>query len=291
MPIVEDESNRDDYRFIDYQKIWRLLRIFGKTSSKNKIRFHIYCWLLNRIKPKYILEINWIGRLELFHYLYAKKSKKTTTIVVQHGAYQGGLVGDRGHKMLRCSFFWVWSSYWENQFILNKGQILVKGNPIYNKNWNSRTLEHKKSFHNRKMLVVLSYEDLYYKFEVLIQLLNISEFEYEVKLRKGRNVPVGIKSAPNLSVYELFSSGNYDFIITDFSTTAIDAHFFKIPFTIVYDSDFENHRFDNYYLTEFDCVDLKSLTCFQYEYLLKGALNNCNKKISLYREFISNTLF
>ena len=72
IPIIEE--NKKDFILIDFDRLWRCLRFFGKTNS-SKLRARIYISILKLLKPSIILDINWIGRVAMVHYIYSKKNK------------------------------------------------------------------------------------------------------------------------------------------------------------------------------------------------------------------------
>ena len=101
-------------------------------------------------------------------------------------------------------------------------------------------------------------------------------------------MPEGIREAPNIPLYTLMFSNRYDFVITDFSTTAIDCHFCQIPFVIIYDSS--RIKYSPYYRQKFKCIDLNLNYKYEYKTILDLGCDNLKKRTDLYQLFKSNNL-
>ncbi len=235
IPILED--NKNDYYLISFDSIWRILRVFGKTNS-SKFRARIYYWILCLLRPQIILDINWIGRVALIHYLYSKRHK-VKLVAVQHGFYTGGYISTRfpegrWHKMARCTHFWIWSDVIRDEVISNGAELILKGNPLYNKFITDRK-DYRHITQIRSILILpTSFErqdaEKLEKFNALVLTLKHLGYELYVKFHPMNFLfpdLTGIKVMADLDVYKALADQEFDLIIADHSTTLLDAIYFN----------------------------------------------------------------
>ena len=205
-------------------------------------------FILNCIHPKYILDINWISKYQSLYRLWTLKNPDSQFIVIQHGSYSGGIiVTDKLHKYTHCDIFLTWGPYFFENFKLYNSlknvRIINFGNSIYNEF--DRTIFTYKENQSNKILLLptaLNNENLSH-FYKLTNRLNALGFQVVVKehFKQGRekgkdgelkypsfeNSGIKIISGPMGSIYHILAENDYDFIISDQSSSMLDAIFFK----------------------------------------------------------------
>lgn len=231
IPIIEE--NGKDFILIDFDRLWKYLRIFGKTNT-SKLRAKVYWILLKILRPAIILDINWIGRVAMIHHIYSKNNK-VNLLVVQHGFYTGGYISarfpeNRLHKMARCTHFWIWSDCIRKEVTENHAKILVKGNPIYNKYFRLR-LSYKKLDKIQSVLILptafeMEDDSKIDKLNSLIRELKQKGYSVSIKLHNQNIIRPDTSGAillENFDIYKVLLNHEYDLIIADHSTTLLDA--------------------------------------------------------------------
>lgn len=235
IPILHE--NKEDFIFIDFDRLWKFLRIFGKTNT-SKLRVKAYFLLLKVLKPEVILDINWIGRVAMIHHLYSKKNE-VKLLVVQHGFYTGGMISKRfpegrWHKMARCTHFWIWSDFIRTEVIENNANFVVNGNPLYNELLEFRQPYRKidkvqsililptnfdeKEGNKVVKLIQLANKLIQYGFDVCIKFHHLNQIYPQID---------NVKVLENVDLYEVLYKQEFDLIIADHSTTLLDAMFFN----------------------------------------------------------------
>jgi hypothetical protein len=198
--------------------------------------------VLNIVGPKYIITQNWISIRESLYCVWTKKHRKSKFIVIQHGAYVGGIITDIAHRYTKCDIFWVWGEYFLDTFDrLNKGKsvrILSLGNPVYNKY--ERNQFNYKETEVRNILLSPSVfdSDGLHTLVQLVELLTLLNFNVSIKLHsmqfKLNNDLTKISLKERLyknilegELYELLEYQKFDLVISDHSSVILDAIFFK----------------------------------------------------------------
>jgi hypothetical protein len=239
-PLASNEINKKKYFFIDVGMIWK--NIPFKTSDKRKHR--IMYFLLTIINPKFIISVNWISARESLYKVWTKKHTKNKFIVIQHGAYVGGVVIDLDidHRYTKCDVFLTWGQYFTNEFTklnsLKKVKIINFGNSIYNTY--NRGLSSYKNNNNNKIVVLPSAldEENTIHFSALIKKLQELKFEVILKEHGKQGTEKddkGVFKYPSLEgvtklsgdLYTILENNDFDFIISDHSSSLLDAVFFK----------------------------------------------------------------
>lgn len=263
-PILSDSFNRENFWFVNFNYIWKPLRILGSTN-RSKLRVFIYLKILRILNPRIILDINWIGRLQIIHDLYARRHPQSTQfIVVQHGNYSAGRIESSIHRTVRCSVFWIWGDYYLDQLELNGRKFYVGGNPVYNKYYNMQKVPSAKSRTSSKSVLFLnSYidEDVINKIEIVAEYFTKLGFEVFWKphnLYTGRLNLNHVKIITGINLYDAFYNGTYKYIITDESTTLLDAVFFKNDVLFMKSGKFQSVNLYSMYLDEFKVDELKN---------------------------------
>lgn len=238
LPLTENQHNKKKFLFVDVSFIWSCIPFKTANNKKHKIMYFI----LSCIQPKYILSMNWISKRESLYKVWTSKRKNSKFIVVQHGAYVGGIVTDIPHKYTKCDFFLTWGDYFTEQFLdynsLKKTIILSFGNTIYNQ-FNRSNLKYRDSKTNKVLILPTALEkegvnDFYSLVDVLTEL----NFQIEVKLhaKQGngedkngtiRFPEIGSVHKITGKLYPILQKNEYDFIIADHSSSLLDAILFK----------------------------------------------------------------
>lgn len=237
-PLVSNGHNRRKYWFIDVGFLWRCIPF--KTSDKRKHK--IMYFLLNCVQPKYILSMNWLSKRESLYKVWTARNKGSKFIVVQHGAYVGGVVTDVPHKYIRCDIFLTWGPYFVEQFkaynSLKKLDIVNFGNTIYN-TYNRNTIAYRDANSNKVLLLPTALNETdTIPFYELISWLKQLNYEIVVKphnkqgKEKDQNgvlkYPIieGVKLISG-ALYPTLHKNDFEFIIADHSSALLDAIFFK----------------------------------------------------------------
>jgi len=239
LPLVTNEINKRKFYFFDIAVIWKYIPF--KTSDKRKHR--VMYFFLNLIKPKYILSMNWQTKRESLYMVWTTKHPKSKFIVIQHGSYVGGFVTDIPHRYTKCDVFLTWGAYFVDQFLKynnrKKVQMVRFGNPIYN-NFNREDFTYKNINSNKVLLLPTALDDQNLKqLYILIEKLNQFNFKVVVKTHAFQGNDKFIKDGtfkfPKIEgvnqiksdLYTILKNNDYDFIISDHSSSLLDAVFFK----------------------------------------------------------------
>lgn len=231
LPLVSDPKNRKAFFFLQVAHIWGLIPFKSSDKRKHKIMFVI----LSVLKPRYILGINWLSPRETLYKVWTKSHPRTKFVVVQHGAYVGGIVTEINHRYAKCDIFLTWGDYFTLIFReYNKGkrvEIISFGNPVYN--LYSRENIKPKINHSSTVLLIPSLvtnEMLPYYNKLIEKLKALGYFVYF----KPHSFQKRSKYAMLTNVIEkkevlriLLTENNFDFIISDISSALLDAIFFK----------------------------------------------------------------
>jgi hypothetical protein len=237
-PLVSNQHNKEKYCFINIGLIWNYIPF--KTSDKRKHR--IMYFILNLIQPKYILSVNWISKRESLYKVWTANHSKSSFIVVQHGSYAGGLVTDIPHKYTKCDVFLTWGSYFVDQFknynAQKKVQIICFGNSKYNDL--NRELYQYKNNKNNKILILPTALDKHNLIHLYSLLHKLKELHFEVVVKPHGKQGTELNSDNTLkypviegvttitgALYTIMEDNEYDFVISDHSTSLLDAIFFK----------------------------------------------------------------
>ena len=241
MPIAMNLVNRKVFYFIDISLFWKYIPFRTSDKRKHKIMYVI----LNLIQPKYILSMNWLTKRESLYKVWTKKHTNSKFIVIQHGAYVGGVVvdSDIDHRYTKCDVFLTWGEYFVEQFksynSRKKVSIVKFGNPIFN-DYNRADYKYNEGKSNKILLLptALDKENLEI-FNTLINKLRALHFDITVKTHaKQGNKELNNDGSPrfpkmsNLNcltgpLYPLLQNNDYDFIISDHSTSLTKAFFFN----------------------------------------------------------------
>lgn len=235
IPILQE--SKQDFILIDFDQLWKILRIFGKTKT-SKFRAKVYFVLLKVLKPEIILDINWIGRVAMIHHLYSKKYN-VKLVAVQHGFYTGGHISNRfpegrWHKMARCTHFWIWSDCIKGEVVENRANFMVNGNPWYNKFFDSRQPYRKIERVETILILPTNFEKTEgKKVEKLIHLVRVlttSGFKVSIKFHHLNEIFPQLDQVnilENIDIYSVLLKQEFDLVIADHSTTLLDALFFN----------------------------------------------------------------
>lgn len=229
-PLRRNRYNRKRYLFLSYKKIFNLIPF----RSSSKVKYRIIYFILTCINPKYILGINWIGRESRIFKLWTRKNSGSKSIVIQHGAYVGGIVTDKPHRFAICDVFFVWGHYFLEVFqgynSHKKVEILNFGNPIYNE-YNRDEFEYSNLRLNRILIAPSGIKNQ--RLQNLYQLIDKLEFlGFEVyikehKFQTSRFEKIEFDKVVLNNTYDLLEKQSYDIIIADHGTMFLDAVFFK----------------------------------------------------------------
>ena len=235
IPILQE--NKKDFILIDFDQLWKWLRIFGKTRT-SKLRVKFYYFILKVLKPEIILDINWIGRVAMIHHIYSKKHK-VKLIAVQHGFYTGGHISNRfpegrWHKMARCTHFWIWSDYIKREVLENHANFIVNGNPLYNKLIQLKQPYRKIEKVETILILPTNFEKnegkKVVKLTHLVDILVNSGFNVFIKFHHLNEIYPKMDQVTvldNIDLYTILFKQEFDLIIADHSTTLLDAMFFN----------------------------------------------------------------
>ena len=241
MPIAMNLVNRKVFYFIDISLFWKYIPFRTSDKRKHKIMYVI----LNLIQPKYILSMNWLTKRESLYKVWTKKHTNSKFIVIQHGAYVGGVVvdSDIDHRYTKCDVFLTWGEYFVEQFksynSRKKVSIVKFGNPFFN-DYNRADYKYNEVKSNKILLLptALDKENLEI-FNTLINKLRELQLHVTIKThaKQGNNEKNsdGSPKFPKIDkiicltgpLYPLLQNNDYDFIISDHSTSLLDAIFFK----------------------------------------------------------------
>jgi len=266
IPVVNNNINRKKYFFIEVSRFWRMI----PYRSHNKRKYRIMFLLLNLLNPRFIIDINWISPYDSVYKLWTKKHTGSKFIVIQHGAYVGGIVTDIAHRYTKCDIFLTWGNYFTQMFkSYNQGkeiQIQSFGNPIYN-DFNRQDFKYINIRTNKILLAPSAIKGSRLKALIilhrkLIQLgfdVSLKEHVFQTKFFEE------ITEIPKIhgNTFEILRQRKYDLILTDHSTLLLDAIFFKNKVLYFsgpgeideYQNNFFTSKLKNYYT---ELIDVNS---------------------------------
>lgn len=273
-PIADHADNKKYFVFWSLDNFWKCIPLKNKHKLKHRIMYVI----LSLLNPKYILSVNWISKRESLYKVWTAKNPKSKFIVVQHGGYVGGFVTDIPHRYTKCDVFLTWGEYFVEQFksynSKKKVSIVKFGNPIFN-DYNRADYKYNEVKSNKILLLptALDKENLEI-FNTLINKLRELHLDITVKThgKQGNNEKNsdGSPKFPKMSnlncltgpLYPLLQNNDYDFIISDHSTSLLDAIFFKNK-VIYFDPNNKTKGYTTHYskylVNLFEC-NFKTLT-------------------------------
>lgn len=240
MPIANHPLNKMKYWFVEVNLIWKYIPFKTTDKRKHKVMYVI----LSLITPKYIISMNWLSQRESLYKVWTKKKSSSKFIVVQHGAYVGGVVIDEDidHRYTKCDIFLTWGTYFVHQFNHYNGkkkvQLVNFGNTIYN-NLNRAKYTYKNNKNNKILMLptALDYENI----KLFYSLLNkLKELKFDVFVKSHGKQGTELDANQTLKfpamkgvtiivsdLYTLLEDNDYDCIISDHSSSLLDAVFFK----------------------------------------------------------------
>jgi hypothetical protein len=239
LPLVTNKFNERKFYFFNIALIWKYIPF--KTSDKRKHR--VMYFFMNLIKPRFIISMNWQSKRESLYKVWTSRHPNSKFIVVQHGSYVGGFVTDIPHRYAKCDVFLTWGDYFVTEFTKynnkKKVQVVSFGNPVYNC-FNREHYSYTTTISNKVLLLptALNDENLSYLYALIEKL---KEFNFELVLKahgKQGNKEInqdGTFKYPNIqgvnqikgALYPILQVNDYDFIISDHSSSLLDAIFFK----------------------------------------------------------------
>lgn len=237
-PLAKNLYNKQKFRFVDIGLIWKCIPFKSTDKRKHRVMYLV----LSIVRPKYIFSMNWLTKRESLYKVWTAKHPGSKFIVVQHGAYAGGVVTDTPHKFTKCDIFLTWGPFFTREFTKSNFKknvnIISFGNSVYNE-FDRESFSYKKSITNKILLLptALTYNNLP-PFVALIKKLHELDFEVVLKehgkqgIEKDKN---GIIKYPPITgvrklmgnLYSILQNNDFDFIIADHSTSLLDAIFFK----------------------------------------------------------------
>lgn len=237
-PLASNQKNKENYFFYDVGLIWKYIPF--KTSDKRKHK--IMYFILTCIKPKYIISMNWLTQRESLYQVWTAKNAESNFIVIQHGVYAGGEITDVPHKYTKCDVFLTWGPYFTTEFTklnsLKKVKIINFGNTIYN-TYHNEHRSYKSTKHNKILLLPTALDpETIIHFKALIRRLQELKFEVVLKEhgkqgtekdKKGALKYPSLKGVTKISgdLYPILENNDFDFIVSDHSSSLLDAVFFK----------------------------------------------------------------
>lgn len=231
IPIVE--ANREKYIFFDLGFIWKTMAIVGR---RRKLRYSLMYAFLNLVNPAWIIDINWLDKIQTLFLLWAKRNQHQF-IVIQHGIYYGGMMRDIPEKYIKCNIMLVWGDYFREMFLKNNPgkdfRCISFGNPIYNQ-YDRETFRYSEKEINRILLApsLISGGRLERQYKLIDKLKGFG-FDITVKEHKKQSTdsePIkgcAKTSGDDFHLYRLLESQEYDLVITDVSSAMTDIIFFK----------------------------------------------------------------
>lgn len=237
-PLANNLYNRQKFLFVDIGLIWKCIPFKSTDKRKHRIMYLV----LSIVRPKYILSMNWLTKRESLYKVWTARHPVSKFIVVQHGAYVGGVVTDIAHKFTKCDIFLTWGPFFTREFTTNnfkkKVNIISFGNSVYNE-FNREDYFYKEVRTNKVLLLptALTSNNLP-PFITLIR--KLQELDFKVVLKehakqgtekdKSGNIKYpAINGVSKLTgkLYPILQNNDFDFIIADHSTALLDAIFFK----------------------------------------------------------------
>jgi len=191
---------------------------------------------LNLIKPAWIIDINWLDKIQTLFLLWARRNSKQF-VVIQHGIYYGAMMRDIPEKYIKCNIMLVWGDYFREMFLRNNPekdfQCISFGNPIYNQ-YDRREFKYsEKDIKHILLAPSLIREERLQRQYALIDKLKEFGFDITVKEHKKQGIDSESISGCNKTagddyhLYRLLESQTYDLVITDVSSAMTDIIFFK----------------------------------------------------------------
>lgn len=252
-PLVNLE-NRKRFIFIPFGTIWKATGIFGRNS---RLRYRVMSLALSVINPVYIIDINWITKKHTLFRLWALNHGREF-VVVQHGAYHGGTLRDIKEKYINCTLFLAWSDYFKELSERNNPgkefKAIAFGNPCYNR-FDRSQFSYPEAAGNRILVAVsLIKGGRLEKLRQMVSRLRNLGFKVSVKehnLQSRYSEPIEETGEHTLSqdqsLYTLLKGQEYDMIISDVSSSVLDAIFFKNRVIYFSPSDVNSRINENMY--------------------------------------------
>ncbi|MFM2360980.1 MAG: hypothetical protein RLY16_2973 [Bacteroidota bacterium] len=230
VPLIND-LNRKSFIFVNPIMLWKATFVFGSNS---KMRYRAMAIMLSIIKPRYIIDINWITRLHTLYFVWCKKQTNRKFIVIQHGTYAAGLISDIPHRIMKCNLFLAWSDYFKSTLLqYNPGkkiEIVTWGNPVYNQ-YNRNQYRYKEVVGNKILLAPsLLLGDrlaIYQELPKQLTKLGFDVFVKEHSFQKTKSTPIAWEQKIGGDLFSVLQSGQFDVVITDISSAMNDIIFFK----------------------------------------------------------------
>lgn len=224
LPLLENKWNREHFYFIDIGVLIKLIPF----RSNNKNKFGIILFILKIIGPKFIIDINWISRINLTYYLYCRHNPFCKFIVIQHGIYYGGVISDKAHRYTKCDLFYCWSPYFKSLFQKynwnKKVNLVVFGNPCYNQFTDRVEKEVKKDVVLiAPSLVDSNYIKFYTKLAEKLTNMGFEVYFKEHNYQKYYSKSFSTNNKIDGSIYKILQENKFEIVISDQSTALLDA--------------------------------------------------------------------
>jgi hypothetical protein len=270
-PLLTD-ANKRKYIFLNPALLWKATGLLGAKSSS---RYRAMGFLLNIVSPRYIIDINWIARIQTLYFVWCKNHGRKF-VVVQHGSYVAGIITDKPHRIAHCHIFLAWSNYFKatlEQY--NQGKKLsciVWGNTVYNQ-YNRNAFAYKPDTGNKILvapsLITGERQEVY---KQLLEKLKDLGFDVTVKehlYQATRSVP--FEGFPKIAgnIFTVLMAQQFDIVITDVSSTMSDIVFFKTRAVFCSPAGDEDFYINNQYS--------------KYMHNLAFAINELKRKDDFYR--------
>lgn len=229
-PLLTRE-NKKRFFFIHCPLIWKCTGIFGR---KSRARYRVMALILSFIRPRYIIDINWISRLGGLYLVWCRNNRPSRFVVVQHGSYIGGIITDNAHKYAKCDVVLCWGEHARQEFLRYNSQtdvqIMVWGNPLYNR-FDRSVMDFNEHVGTRVLFVSAvvkgkrkaAFEDCMNVFKQLSFEIFVKEHNYQASLSEPFRHVRKIKGP----LYEILQEQRFDIVVSDISTSLIDSLFFK----------------------------------------------------------------
>lgn len=224
------EANKKKFIFLNPALLWKATGLLG---AKSPYRYQAMGFLLTVVSPRYIIDINWIARIQTLYFVWCKNHGRKF-IVVQHGSYVAGIITDKPHRIALCHVFLAWSNYFKQtleQYNLGKKlSCIVWGNTVYNQ-YKRDAFAYKPAAGNNILVApsLINGE----RFEVYKQLLEkLTTLGFNVTIKEhvyqaARSVP--FEGYPKITgnIFSVLMAQQFDVVVTDVSSTMSDVIFFK----------------------------------------------------------------
>lgn len=257
-PLLTD-ANKKKYIFLNPALLWKATGLLG---TKSLLRYKAMGFLLTIVSPRYIIDINWISRIQTLYFVWCKNHGRNF-VVVQHGSYVAGIITDKPHRVAKCHIFLAWSNYFKETLQhYNQGKKLsciVWGNTVYNQ-YNRDAFAYTAAA-GKKILVAPSlitgerqevYKQLLEKLKALGFDVTVKEHVYQAT----RSVP--FEGFPKVAgnIFSVLVAQQFDIVITDVSSTMSDIVFFKTRAVFCSPAGDEDFYIDNQYSKYMDNLAL-----------------------------------